>query len=163
MLDPSADISFISAWWLEAGIPVTTTIVATPMEMPSADSAARSLRVRRPRSPRPNRSRKASRTGLGRASEFRRLSGLTWPQMIRDGLSLRHGKRHLIWGHVLPTANTPMLLRAAVLEGRTDLGVMASGQVAGAIDDPPSCAELVDRIMRDAVTIIGALPGTSTG
>lgn len=97
---------------------------------------------------------------VGRASGFRRLSGLTWPQMIRDGISLRHGKRHLTWGQTLLAANTPMLLRAAMVEGRTDLGVMASGQVAGAIDDLPTCAELVDRIMRDAVSIIGALPGS---
>ncbi|WP_432197515.1 NAD(P)H-dependent flavin oxidoreductase [Streptomyces sp. bgisy027] len=98
----------------------------------------------------------------GRASSFRRLSGLTWPQMIRDGLALRHGKRRLTWSQVLLAANTPMLLRAAMVEGRTDLGVMASGQVAGAIDDLPSCAELVDRIMRDAVRIIGALPKAAT-
>jgi hypothetical protein len=64
------------------------------------------------------------------ASAFRRLSGLTWPRMIRDGLALKHGK-DLGWGQVLLAASTPMLLRAAMVEGRTDLGVMASGQVAG--------------------------------
>lgn len=51
--------------------------------------------------------------------------------MIRDGLSLRHGKRHLTWGQVLLAANTPMMLRAAMVEGRTDLGVTAAGKVAG--------------------------------
>ena len=41
-------------------------------------------------------------------------------------------------------ANTPVLLRAAMVDGRTDLGLMSSGQVAGLIDDLPSCAELIE-------------------
>ncbi|MER6220117.1 nitronate monooxygenase [Streptomyces sp900105755] len=84
-----------------------------------------------------------------RAAGFRKLSGLTWWQMVRDGLALRHGKE-LSWSQVLLAANTPMLLRSAMVDGRTDLGVMASGQVAGVIDDLPSCAELVARIMKEA-------------
>ncbi|MEU2913123.1 NAD(P)H-dependent flavin oxidoreductase [Streptomyces massasporeus] len=83
------------------------------------------------------------------AAGFRRLSGLTWPQLVRDGLALRHGKG-LSWSQVLLAANTPMLLKSAMVDGRTDLGVMASGQVAGVIDDLPSCAELVERIMKEA-------------
>ncbi|MFE6095650.1 NAD(P)H-dependent flavin oxidoreductase [Streptomyces massasporeus] len=83
------------------------------------------------------------------AAGFRRLSGLTWPQLVRDGLALRHGK-DLSWSQVLLAANTPMLLKSAMVDGRTDLGVMASGQVAGLIDDLPSCAELVERIMKEA-------------
>ncbi|MFI5682665.1 NAD(P)H-dependent flavin oxidoreductase [Streptomyces sp. NPDC051636] len=84
-----------------------------------------------------------------RAAGFRRLSGLTWRRMVRDGLALKHGKE-LAWSQVLLAANTPMLLKSAMVDGRTDLGVMASGQVAGVIDDLPSCAELVGRIMKEA-------------
>ncbi|WP_406434705.1 nitronate monooxygenase [Streptomyces sp. NBC_00631] len=84
-----------------------------------------------------------------RAAGFRKLSGLTWRQMVQDGLALRHGK-DLTWSQVLLAANTPMLLRSAMVDGRTDLGVMASGQVAGVIDDLPSCAELVERIIKEA-------------
>ncbi|MFD1657386.1 NAD(P)H-dependent flavin oxidoreductase [Streptomyces caeni] len=91
-----------------------------------------------------------------RASGFRRLSGLTWRRMVRDGLALRHGK-DLTWSQVLLAANTPMLLRAAMVEGRTDLGVMASGQVAGVIGDLPSCAELVERIMAEAEEALASL------
>ncbi|NUR66357.1 MAG: nitronate monooxygenase [Streptomyces sp.] len=84
-----------------------------------------------------------------RAAGFRALSGLTWRRMLRDGLTMKHGK-DLTWSQVLLAANTPMLLRSAMVDGRTDLGVMASGQVAGVIDDLPSCAELVERIMKEA-------------
>jgi len=86
---------------------------------------------------------------VGHAAAFRRLSGLTWPQLVRDGLAMKHGKE-LSWSQVLLAATTPMLLKSAMVDGRTDLGVMASGQVAGVIDDLPSCAELVDRIMKEA-------------
>lgn len=91
-----------------------------------------------------------------RAAGFRRLSGLTWSGMIRDGLAMRHG-RDLSWSQVLLAANTPMLLRSSMVDGRTDLGVMASGQVAGVIDDLPSCEELVDRVMREARHTLGRL------
>ncbi|MFG2448928.1 NAD(P)H-dependent flavin oxidoreductase [Streptomyces sp. NPDC048512] len=84
-----------------------------------------------------------------RAAGFRRLSGLTWSRMVRDGLAMKHG-RDLTWSQVLLAANTPMLLRSSMVDGRTDLGVMASGQVAGVIDDLPSCEELIARVMREA-------------
>ncbi|MFD5861222.1 NAD(P)H-dependent flavin oxidoreductase [Streptomyces chartreusis] len=84
-----------------------------------------------------------------RAAGYRKLSGTTWRRMLLDGRALRHGK-DLTWSQVLLAANTPMLLKASMVDGRTDLGVMASGQVAGLIDDLPSCAELVDRIMKEA-------------
>ncbi|MEU6352755.1 nitronate monooxygenase [Streptomyces sp. NPDC047072] len=88
-----------------------------------------------------------------RAAAFRHLSGLTWRQLVHDGLALRHGK-DLTWSQVLLAANTPMLLKSAMVDGRTDLGVMASGQVAGVIDDLPSCAELVERIVKEAAEVI---------
>ncbi|PBC64398.1 2-nitropropane dioxygenase [Streptomyces sp. Tue6028] len=92
-----------------------------------------------------------------RAAGFRRLSGLSWSRMVRDGLAMKHG-RDLTWSQVLLAANTPMLLRASMVEGRTDLGVMASGQVAGVIEDLPTCAELVTRVMAQAQETLGALP-----
>ncbi|WP_128377736.1 NAD(P)H-dependent flavin oxidoreductase [Streptomyces cavernae] len=92
-----------------------------------------------------------------RAAGFRRLSGLSWRRVVRDGLAMRHGK-DLTWSQVLLAANTPMLLRAAMVQGRTDLGVMAAGQVAGVIEDLPSCAELVERVMAEARETLGGLP-----
>jgi NAD(P)H-dependent flavin oxidoreductase YrpB (nitropropane dioxygenase family) len=85
--------------------------------------------------------------------------------MVRDGLAMKHGKE-LTWSQVLLAANTPMLLKSSMVDGRTDLGVMASGQVAGVIEDLPSCKELVDRVMAearealDALAVVGAsMPG----
>ncbi|UXX92995.1 nitronate monooxygenase [Streptomyces sp. AD2-2] len=91
-----------------------------------------------------------------RAAGFRRLSGLSWRRMLRDGLAMKHGKE-LTWSQVLLAANTPMLLKASMVDGRTDLGVMASGQVAGVIEDLPSCAELVRRVMKEADEVLWTL------
>ncbi|MGQ4377145.1 NAD(P)H-dependent flavin oxidoreductase [Streptomyces sp. SAS_267] len=91
------------------------------------------------------------------AAGFRRISGLSWSRMIRDGLAMKHG-RDLSWSQVLLAANTPMLLKSSMVDGRTDLGVMASGQVAGVIEDLPSCAELVGRVMAEAQAALGSLP-----
>ncbi|ROQ36388.1 NAD(P)H-dependent flavin oxidoreductase YrpB (nitropropane dioxygenase family) [Streptomyces sp. PanSC19] len=93
------------------------------------------------------------------AAAFRRVSGMSWAQMVRDGLAMKHGK-DLTWSQILLAANTPMLLKASMVEGRTDLGVMASGQVAGLIDDLPSCAELVERLMAEARAALRTLPAT---
>jgi NAD(P)H-dependent flavin oxidoreductase YrpB (nitropropane dioxygenase family) len=87
---------------------------------------------------------------LGNAQKFKKMSGMTWRSMITDGLAMRHGKE-LTWSQVVMAANTPMLLKAGLVEGNTDAGVLASGQVAGIIDDLPTCAELVESIVNDAV------------
>ena len=87
---------------------------------------------------------------VGNAAKFKKLSGMSWRTMIRDGLAMRHGK-DLTWSQVLMAANTPMLLRASMVDGNTEAGVMASGQVAGIISDLPSCAELIESIVTDAI------------
>ncbi|WP_455361032.1 NAD(P)H-dependent flavin oxidoreductase [Streptomyces sp. SYSU K21746] len=101
---------------------------------------------------------KALAQAVRRAAGFRKISGLSWAQMVRDGLAMKHGK-DLTWSQVLLAANTPMLLKASMVEGRTDLGVMASGQVAGLIEDLPSCAELITRVMAEAHTALEELVG----
>ena len=83
------------------------------------------------------------------AAAFRGVSGMGWREMLgRAGIMRRDGG--LSWRQVLMAANTPVLLRAAMVDGRTDLGLMSSGQVAGLIDDLPSCAELIESIMAEA-------------
>ncbi len=96
------------------------------------------------------------------AAKFRRVSGMSWPGMIRDGLAMRHGKE-LTWSQVLMAANTPMLLKAAMVDGRPDLGVMASGQVVALIDDLPSCEELIDGIVTQAAGVLRGLGANLAG
>jgi NAD(P)H-dependent flavin oxidoreductase YrpB (nitropropane dioxygenase family) len=90
------------------------------------------------------------------AARFRRISGMSWRGMVRDGLAMRHGGR-LTWAQVLMAANTPVLLKAAMVDGRPDLGVMAAGQVVALIDDLPSCERLIGGIVTDATEIMASL------
>jgi NAD(P)H-dependent flavin oxidoreductase YrpB (nitropropane dioxygenase family) len=89
---------------------------------------------------------------------FHRLTGTSWPDMIREGLDLK--KDHdLRWTQVIMAANAPVLYRAALLDGRTDIGVSASGQVVGLIDDIPSCRDLIERIAAEASDVLARLGG----
>jgi NAD(P)H-dependent flavin oxidoreductase YrpB (nitropropane dioxygenase family) len=83
------------------------------------------------------------------ALRFRDISGLSSVELLRAGRAMRRGGE-LSLAQVLMAANTPMLLRAAMVDGRPDLGLMSSGQVTGLIEDLPSCAELITRVMADA-------------
>ncbi|MFE0151212.1 NAD(P)H-dependent flavin oxidoreductase [Nonomuraea sp. NPDC059007] len=100
------------------------------------------------------------RTRLLRAvlngARFKKVSGLSWSGLLREGRRMKHG-RELTWAQVLQAANTPMLLKAAMVDGRADLGVMAAGQVVGVIGDLPTCAELIERVMAEAETTLRGL------
>jgi NAD(P)H-dependent flavin oxidoreductase YrpB (nitropropane dioxygenase family) len=92
------------------------------------------------------------------AAAFRRSSGLTWRELIRQGRVMRDGTG-LTWAQVLMAANTPVLLRAAMADGHLEAGLMPSGQVTGLIEDLPSCAELIGRVMTEAeqrLAVLGA-------
>jgi NAD(P)H-dependent flavin oxidoreductase YrpB (nitropropane dioxygenase family) len=84
------------------------------------------------------------------AAKFKKMSGMTWSSMVRDGLAMRRGK-DLSWSQVVMAANTPMLLKAGLVDGSTDAGVLASGQVAGIIEDLPSCAQLIEGVVSEAI------------
>ena len=55
------------------------------------------------------------------------------------------------WSQMMLAANTPMMLKAGLVEGDTDAGVLAAGQVVGLLDDLPSCEELIERVVTRAV------------
>ena len=44
-----------------------------------------------------------------------------------------------------------------MVEGRPAEGVLPSGVIAGVIGDRPTCAELIERIMREAEHTLGDL------
>jgi len=90
------------------------------------------------------------------AVAFRRLSGSSWPDLVREGLATKRS-RELSWSQVVMAANAPMLYRAGLHEAREDVGIAASGQVVGLIDDVPSCAELIDRIVAEAAAVLRRL------
>jgi NAD(P)H-dependent flavin oxidoreductase YrpB (nitropropane dioxygenase family) len=84
-----------------------------------------------------------------RTLEFRRGSGMSWWQLAKDGRQMRKQQGRTL-GQMALAANTPMMLRAGLVEGDTGAGVLASGQVVGVIDDLPTCEELIDRVVSRA-------------
>ena len=47
-------------------------------------------------------------------------------------------------------ANAPMLIKAAMVDGKPEVGILPTGQVTGVIGELPTVAELLDRIEREA-------------
>lgn len=67
----------------------------------------------------------------------------------------------LTWSQVVMAANAPVMTKAALVDGRTDVGVLPTGQVVGVVEELPSVAELVGRIMAEADATLRRL-GTPT-
>jgi NAD(P)H-dependent flavin oxidoreductase YrpB (nitropropane dioxygenase family) len=81
-----------------------------------------------------------------RTLAFKKMSGMSWPALIKDGQAMKHGQDRS-WAQLVLAANTPMMLKAGLVEGDAGAGVLASGQVVGVIDDLPTCEELIDRVV----------------
>jgi NAD(P)H-dependent flavin oxidoreductase YrpB (nitropropane dioxygenase family) len=95
---------------------------------------------------------RAVRSGL----LYRKLSGASVSELLRSALALQRSER-LTRSQTLMAANAPMLARKAMLEGDPVRGYLPSGTVAGVIDDRPSCAELIERIIDEAEGTLKAL------
>jgi NAD(P)H-dependent flavin oxidoreductase YrpB (nitropropane dioxygenase family) len=88
-------------------------------------------------------------TALRNALELKRLTGASFGDMLRSAGAMARSS-DMTFGQALLAANSPVLLQRAVVQGHPSEGIMASGQVAGRLGDLPSCAELIERIVRDA-------------
>ncbi len=86
-----------------------------------------------------------------RTLEFKRDSGMTWRQILADGRSMKQGSERT-WSQMMLAANTPQMLKAGLVDGDTDAGVLACGQVVGLLDDLPTCEQLIDRVVAEAHT-----------
>ena len=84
-----------------------------------------------------------------RTLAFKKMSGMSWRQLVADGRAMKHGSERS-WTQMVLAANTPMMLKAGLVEGDAGAGVLASGQVVGVIDDLPTCEELIDRVVTRA-------------
>lgn len=128
---------------------VTTEVDGVPQRLLVAGAIEKLVGTSAPR-----RYLRAARNAVA----FHKLSGMSWWDMIREGVAMKR-THELRWRQVFMAANAPMLYRAAMVEGRSDIGIMATGQVVGLIDDLPSCQELIDRIMTEADAVLRRLAG----
>ncbi len=93
---------------------------------------------------------------LQSALAYRQSSGASVPELLRSALSMRRNER-LTNAQVLMAANAPMLAKKAMNDGDPVHGYLPGGSVAGVIDDRPSCAELIERIINEAEQTLKAL------
>ena len=96
--------------------------------------------------------RAAIRSGL----EMKRTSGASWMQLINSARQMAHGGDGSL-AQAMLAANSPMMIRRAIEDGDAQHGVMATGQVAGRLDDLPSCEELIASIVAQAEARLDAL------
>lgn len=84
------------------------------------------------------------------ALRFRKLTDTSLRDLLREGLAMKKNQ-DLSLSQVAMAANAAMLTRATMVEGRTEVGILPSGQCVGVIEDLPNCNELVSRIVSEAL------------
>ena len=92
------------------------------------------------------------RAGIN-ALRFRKMTGAKLRDMLREGLMMKKSM-DLSYSQMVMAANTPMLLKTSLVDGKTESGVMASGQVVGIIDDLPTVNDLIERIITQANAVL---------
>ena len=92
---------------------------------------------------------------LHSARDWKKLSGSSWPALVREGIAMRRNQK-LSLAEIVMAANAPKLYQAAMIDGDPRFGILASGQVVGLIDDLPTAQEIIDRIVAEASSIIGS-------
>jgi NAD(P)H-dependent flavin oxidoreductase YrpB (nitropropane dioxygenase family) len=83
------------------------------------------------------------------AVELRAATGASPLALLRTALAMRKNER-LTRSQLVMAANAPILAKRAMQDGDPVHGYLPSGTVTGLIEDRPSCAELVARIMDEA-------------
>ena len=94
----------------------------------------------------------ALRNGLA----FREHTGATFTSLLKSAWQM-HNDSDLTTAQAMMSANAPMIIQKAMVEGHPSEGVLPSGQVAGVIDELLSCEELIHSIVSQAEARLTAL------
>ena len=73
--------------------------------------------------------------------------------LLREGRAMKEGNE-LTWAQVVMAANAPVMTKAALVEGHTDVGVLPTGQVVGVIDSLPTVADIISAVMTEADAVL---------
>ena len=83
------------------------------------------------------------------ALSLMKVTGTSLPELLEEGMAMKQSQE-LTWAQLAMAANAPMLTKASMVDGRVEAGILPTGQIAGVIDEIPSVAELLQRIMAEA-------------
>jgi NAD(P)H-dependent flavin oxidoreductase YrpB (nitropropane dioxygenase family) len=87
---------------------------------------------------------------------LRKTTGASIGDLLSSAIKMRRNQR-LTNAQTIMAANAPMLAKKGMAEGDPVNGYLPGGSVAGVIDEIPTCAELIERIMGEAEDTIKAL------
>jgi NAD(P)H-dependent flavin oxidoreductase YrpB (nitropropane dioxygenase family) len=90
------------------------------------------------------------------ALRFRSLTGTPLKALVQEGLAMRKSQE-LTWSQLAMAANAPMLTKAAMVDGHPEVGILPTGQVVGEIDELPTVAEVIGRIVAEAEAALARL------
>ncbi len=93
---------------------------------------------------------------LRSALALRAQTGASLRELLAAGFAMRRHQR-LSRTQLLMAANAPILAKTAMSDGDPVHGYLPSGSVAGVLDDVPTCAELIERILREAERTLASL------
>jgi NAD(P)H-dependent flavin oxidoreductase YrpB (nitropropane dioxygenase family) len=119
---------------------VTTAIDGAPQRVIRTDVVDRIER-----SPRLLRFPRAAAAAL----RFRKETGTSVRELVREGRAMRRNQG-LSLTQVALAANAPMLIKASMVDGRPEVGILPTGQVTGVLDEVPSVADLLARVRAEA-------------
>ena len=95
---------------------------------------------------------------LRHALAFRSTTGTSIWDLLSEGLAMKRNQE-LSWSQVAMAANAPMMIKATMVDGRPEVGILPTGQGVGVIDELPTVAVLIERIMREADETLTKLTG----
>ena len=68
---------------------------------------------------------------------------------------------NLTWAQMAMAANAPMMTKAAMVDGHPEVGILPTGQVVGTIDTLPTCQEIINSVIAEAIEVLDRLAGSS--
>lgn len=80
---------------------------------------------------------------------YRKYTGASMTNLISSALKMRRNDG-MTAAQAIMSANAPMVIQKAMVDGKPAEGVLPAGQIAGAIDNLPSCEELIEEIVSQA-------------
>jgi NAD(P)H-dependent flavin oxidoreductase YrpB (nitropropane dioxygenase family) len=92
------------------------------------------------------------------ALRFRKETGTPLGDLVREGLAMKRNQ-DLTWSQVALAANAPMLIKATMVDGKPEVGILPTGQVVGVVDELPAVADLLARIRAEAEATLKRLEG----
>ncbi len=92
------------------------------------------------------------------ALRFRKETGTSVRDLLREGRAMR-AHQDLTLSQLAMAANAPMLIKATMVDGKPEVGILPTGQVTGVIDELPTVAELLARIEAEAESVLKRLGG----